>query len=137
MRKILLAIIVTIVTVTTVTGQEVGYVSFSPGDNGIGLRADCGHVYGSMQWGNYWLPYGRYIKDHSEIALGVIYRDFTLGMAYHHYGDISETLPLNKATFYPISVELGARVFVGKWFVAAIRYDVIRCEGTVDFGFCF
>lgn len=132
------AIVIVILLAATLfaRGQRVGYVSFSPGDNGIGLRADYGHVYGSMQYGNYWLPYGGYIKDHSEIALGLIYRDFTLGMAYHHYGEVKETLELNKATFYPISVELGARVFVGG-FVVAIRYDVIRSEGTVDFGIRF
>jgi hypothetical protein len=136
MKKLLIILAFVAMTISA-RGQDVGYVSFAPGDNGIGLRADFGHTYLSMNYGNYWLPAGGYIKDHSRIALGLIYRDFTLGMVYHHYGEVKETLELNKATFYPVTVELGVRVFVHKWFVAAIRYDVIRTEGVVDFGFWF
>jgi hypothetical protein len=136
MRKILL-ITVFIATTLVARGQvNVGYISFAPGDNGIGLRVDINHIYTSMTYGNYWMPYGGYIKDHARVSMGMIYRDFSLGLSYHHYGEVKETLPLNKATFYPVSVELGARVFI-KRFACAIRYDVLRGEGTVDFGIVF
>ncbi len=41
---------------------------------------------------------------------------------------------LTKAALRPISVEAGVRVFVYDWLVSAFRYDVLRHEGTVEFG---
>jgi len=115
----------------------VGYLTLSPEDRAIGIRADMEHVYVSMSYGNYYLPYGGYIKDHARTSIGFIYDKYSIGMVYHSYGEVYEALPLNKASLKPISVELGARVFVTERFVAALRYDVLRREGTVDFGFCF
>lgn len=137
--KKLLVITLFIATTVLAIGQDktVAYLSFAPGDNGLGLRVDIDGGYMSMSYGNYWLPYGGYIKDHTKIALGVIYKDFTLGVSYHQWGEVNETLPLTKRTLRPMSMELGARVTVIKGFVAALRYDILRGEGTVDFGWRF
>ena len=132
-----LAIAILFATTVLAQGQTVGYLSFSPEDNGIGFRIDKDGGYMSMQYGNYKLPYGGYIKDHTKIAMGFVYRSYSLGLAYHEYGDINEVQKLNKATFRPISVETGVRVFVNDWFVAALRYDLLRHEGTVEFGIKF
>lgn len=132
-----LAIAILFATTILAQGQTVGYLSFSPEDNGIGFRIDKDGGYMSMQYGNYKLPYGGYIKDHTKIAMGFVYRSYSLGLAYHEYGDINEVQKLNKATFRPISVETGVRVFVNDWFVAALRYDLLRHEGTVEFGIKF
>lgn len=92
-----------------------------------------------MQYGNYKLPYGGYIKDHTKIAMGVAYRSYSLGLAYHRSGEtkIPEGMSLTKATLRPISIEAGVRVFVTDWFAAAFRYDLLRREGTVEFGIIF
>lgn len=132
MRTIVIAIL--FVACLSAQGQSVGYFSFSPEDNGIGFRIDKDGGYMSMQYGNYKLPYGGYIKDHTKIAMGFVYRSYSLGLAYHEYGDINEVQKLNKATFRPISVEAGVRVFVNDWLVSAFRYDVLRHEGTVEIG---
>ena len=115
---------------------SVGYLSFSPEDNGMGFRIDKDGGYMSMQYGNYKLPYGGYIKDHTKIAMGFVYRSYSLGLAYHEYGEmkVPDNITLTRATLRPISVEAGVRVFVTQWFVAALRYDVLRREGTVEFG---
>ena len=136
MKTTILAAIFIAIAIT-VTAQDVAYLSFAPGDNGLGIRADIDGGYMSMSYGNYWLPYGGYIKDHTKVAMGVIYKHYTLGLSFHHNGEIKETLPLTKRTLKPMSIEAGVRVFVTDWFVAALRYDVLRHEGTVDFGFCF
>ena len=135
MRTIVIAIL--FATSVLAQSQDVGYLSFSPEDNGIGFRIDKDGGYVSMQYGNYKLPYGGYIKDHAKIAMGFVYRSYSLGLAYHEYGAINEVQKLNKATFRPISVEAGVRVFVNDWLVSAFRYDVLRHEGTVEFGIKF
>ncbi len=90
----------------------------------------------SMSYGNYWLPYGGYIKDHTKIAMGFIYKDYTLGVSYHRWGEVNETLPLTRRTLRPFSMEAGVRIFINR-FAAALRYDILRGEGIVDFGFKF
>ena len=135
MKTLLIAIFV--VAELSAQGQNVGYLSLSPEDRAIGIRSDIGHVYVSMSYGNYYLPFGGYIKDHSRIGIGLIYSHYSIGMVYHSYGEVYEALPLNKASLRPVSIEAGVRVFVTERFVAALRYDVLRREGTVDFGFCF
>lgn len=129
--------------------NTVTYLSFSPADVGLGFRVDIGGGYMSMQYGNYKLPYGcsqipqivdvGYIKDHAKIAMGVTYKSYSLGLAYHRSGEtkIPDGMSLTKSTLRPISIEAGARVFVTDHFVAALRYDVLRHEGTIDFGICF
>ena len=115
-------------------GQSVGYFSFSPEDNAIGIRADINHTYLSMSYGNYKLPYGAYIRDHSKIGMGFIYDKFSLGLAYHSFGEVNEVQKLTKAALRPVSVEAGVRVFVYDWLVSAFRYDILRHEGTVEIG---
>ena len=132
MRTIVIAIL--FATSVLAKSQTVGYLSFSPEDNGIGFRIDKDGGYVSMQYGNYKLPYGGYIKDHTKIAMGFVYRSYSLGLAYHTNGEINEAQKLNKATFRPISIEAGVRVFVNDWLVSALRYDILRHEGTVEFG---
>ena len=135
MRTFVIAIL--FVACLSAQGQSVGYFSFSPEDNAIGIRADMNHTYLSMSYGNYKLPYGAYIRDHSKIGVGFIYDKFSLGLAYHSFGKVNEVQKLNKATFRPISVEAGVRVFVNDWLVSAFRYDILRHEGTVEFGIKF
>ena len=77
MRTIVIAIL--FVACLSAQGQSVGYFSFSPEDNGIGFRIDKDGGYMSMQYGNYKLPYGGYIKDHTKIAMGFVYRSYSLG----------------------------------------------------------
>lgn len=116
---------------------SVGYLSFSPEDRGIGIRADMSYTYLSMSYGNYYLPYGGYIKDHTRLSLGFIYDKYSLGLSYHTNGEINEVQKLTKSTLRPISIEAGVRVFVTDWFAAALRYDLLRHEGTVEFGIIF
>jgi len=134
MRKILLIALLSVTLVAR--GQNVAYVTFSPEDLGIGMRMDIDHAYMSITYGNYHLPYEGYIHDHAKIAIGGIYKWFSFGMAYHHYGEVLTEQQLTNMALKPVSVELGARVFVGR-FAACIRYDVLRYEGTVDFGWAF
>ena len=135
MKKLIIAIFLAAGIVAQ--AQDVAYFSFAPEDNAIGIRVDIDGGYMSMSYGNYRLPYGGYIKDHAKIAMGFIYKSYTLGLSYHGFGETKETLPLTKMALKPISIEVGARVFVGKRFVAALRYDILRQEGTVDFGILF
>lgn len=123
----------------TAQSSTVTYLSFSPADAGIGFRVDIDGGYMSMQYGNYKLPYGGYIKDHAKIAMGVAYKSYSLGLAYHRSGEtkIPEGMSLTKSTLRPISIEAGVRVFVTDWFAAALRYDLLRHEGTVEFGIIF
>lgn len=116
--------------------NTVTYLSFSPEDRGLGFRVDIDGGYMSMQYGNYKLPYGGYIKDHTKIAMGIVYKSYSLGLAYHRSGEtkIPENVSLTKATLRPISVEAGVRIFVNDWFVSALRYDILRHEGTIEFG---
>lgn len=132
-----LAIAILFATTLFAQGQDIGYLSFSPEDRAIGIRSDMGYTYLSMSYGNYYLPYGGYIKDHTRLSLGFIYDKYSLGLSYHTNGEINEVQKLTKATFRPVSIEAGVRVFVYERFVAALRYDVLRHEGTVDLGFCF
>lgn len=135
-RLSLIAILFAATMLAAAQSNTVTYLSFSPEDLGLGFRVDIDGGYMSMQYGNYRLPYGGYIKDHTKIAMGFVYRSYSLGLAYHECGEmkVPDNITLTKATLRPISVEAGVRVFVTQWFVAALRYDVLRHEGTVEFG---
>lgn len=140
MKRLLLIAILFAATMGAIAqSNTVTYLSFSPADVGLGFRVDIDGGYMSMQYGNYKLPYGGYIKDHAKIAMGVTYKSYSLGLAYHGSGEtkIPDGMSLTKSTLRPISIEAGARVFVTDHFVAALRYDVLRHEGTIDFGICF
>ena len=140
MKRLLLIAILFVATIVAVAqSNTITYLSFSPEDRGLGFRVDVDGGYMSMQYGNYKLPYGGYIKDHTKIAMGVAYRSYSLGLAYHRSGEtkIPEGMSLTKATLRPISIEAGVRVFVTDWFAAAFRYDLFRHEGTVEFGIIF
>lgn len=114
----------------------IAYLSFAPEDNGLGIRIDINGGYMSMSYGNYHLPYGGYIKDHARVSMGGIYKWFSLGMSYHHYGEVLTNQQLTNMALKPVSVEAGARIFINR-FAACIRYDVLKHEGIVDFGWRF
>ena len=140
MKRLLLIAILFVATIVAVAqSNTITYLSFSPEDRGLGFRVDVDGGYMSMQYGNYKLPYGGYIKDHTKIAMGVAYKSYSLGLAYHRSGEtkIPEGMSLTKSTLRPISIEAGVRVFVTDWFAAAFRYDLLRREGTVEFGIIF
>lgn len=116
------------------------YLTIQPGDLGIGPRydhtfSDFG-IYTNATYGNYQLPAGGYIKDHYKVAIGGIYKDWTLGISYHSLGEIKETVELTKRTLYEFSFELGTRISINR-FITSIRWDVMRGEGLLDFGFTF
>lgn len=138
-RLAIIAILSAATIVAVAQSNTVTYLSFSPADAGVGFRVDIDGGYMSMQYGNYKLPYGGYIKDHAKIAMGVAYKSYSLGLAYHRSGEtkIPDGMSLTKSTLRPISIEAGVRVFVTSKFVAALRYDVLRHEGTLDFGIRF
>ena len=135
-RLSLIAILFAATMLAAAQSNTVTYLSFSPEDRGLGFRVDIDGGYMSMQYGNYKLPYGGYIKDHTKIAMGIVYKSYSLGLAYHRSGEtkIPENVSLTKATLRPISVEAGVRIFVNDWFVSALRYDILRHEGTIEFG---
>ena len=73
-RLLLIAKLFAATMAATAQSSTVTYLSFSPADAGIGFRLDVDGGYMSMQYGNYKLPYGGYIKDHAKIAMGVAYK---------------------------------------------------------------
>jgi hypothetical protein len=113
------------------------YMSFQPGDLGVGMRLDHDNAYASLAFGNYWLPNGGYIHDHVKMTIGCIIEGYTIGISYHRYGDINATLPLNRMATSPISMEFGARIEIGKRNTVALRFDPFQWQGTVDFGWLF
>lgn len=142
------------------------YVVVQPGDLGFGLRYDRylsknlftenynkyfdgGGVYCSFTKGSYRLPFGGYIKDHYRCALGYMYgfpqkfnnpfiKDYlSLGVTYHSYGGrfYADGL-INEKVFKPWSFEAGVGVNI-KRFILGIRMDILKWEGSVDWGFTF
>ena len=136
LRRVLTIALFFIATIIAVGQDNAVYASFAPQDNGIGIRVDMDGGYMSMAYGNYKLPYGGYINDHLKLAIGGLYKGFSFGLTYHDWGETSETVQLVKRNLRHLSFELGGGASVGR-FVAALRYDVLRNEGTIDFGIRF
>lgn len=118
------------------------YLSFAPQDVGIGMRVDVRGGYLAYSYGNYHPAENCYMKDHQRIAAGVIIRNFTFGVSYHRWGEVSQPefhvpykppIMLPRKAFRELSCELGGRVHLGRW-MAAFRYDVLRDEAYLDFG---
>ncbi|MBP7509380.1 MAG: hypothetical protein KA807_16330 [Prolixibacteraceae bacterium] len=128
------------------------YIVLQPGDFGIGLRYDRhfgnNGVYTSLAKGRYRLPDGGYINDHYKASLGYMRQlplktnkpvhDYALiGLTYHTYGarQYGEGI-INEKVFKPISFEVGvgANIFRFKY---GIRFDILKHEGSIDFGFTF
>jgi hypothetical protein len=67
----------------------------------------------------------------------VIFQDkentFSLGLNYHTFRNYQG---LNKKALAPFSCDVG---FGGKikWFVLQIRFDILKYESNIDFGFNF
>ena len=129
------------------------YAVIQPGDFGLGLRydrhTDIGGVYVSLAKGAYLLPFGGYINDHYKGALGLMWqfpqkfnnpfiKDYlSLGVTYHSYGGryYADGL-INEKVFKPWSFEAGCGVKI-KRFILGIRMDILKWEGSMDFGFVF
>ena len=129
------------------------YAVIQPGDFGLGLRydrhTDIGGVYASLAKGRYRLADGGYINDHYKGALGLMWqfpqkfnnpfiKDYlSLGVAYHSYGGryYADGL-INEKVFKPWSFEAGCGVKI-KRFILGIRMDILKWEGSMDFGFVF
>jgi hypothetical protein len=116
--------------------EMIAYFSFAPEDRAVGIRCDMAGGYASISYGNYRLPDGGRIKDHKRIAAGIAKGKFTLGVVYHHYGDITTEIQLPKAASRALSMEAGTRIQIDR-FVAALRFDPLRWEGVLDFGITF
>ena len=146
MKKALTIAILFAASIIALGQNPTVYLSFAPQDNGVGVRIDKDGGYMSMSYGNYKLPYGGYIKDHLKLSMGFLYKNFTLGLTYHEWGEMNETIqleegleisiPLVKRNLRHLSFEAGGIVELDR-FVAGFRYDVLRNEGTVDFGIKF
>jgi len=126
------------------------YVSFQPGDLGIGLRYDHKDLYGSLAWGNYRFWGGTYIKNHiraavgykfdmtHEIGNGNVINFFSIGGVYHYYGmgNFTEEQINRQEGLFPVSLELGAGVRMNR-VVVGFRFDMVKFEGVVDLGITF
>jgi len=116
--------------------ETIVYGSFAPQDLGVGFRCDIQWGYLSYSYGNYILPYGGYIKDHTKLAIGFLYKQFSAGITYHEYGEINETIPLKKNNLRHLSFELGGKVYLER-IVVGFRTDILRYETTFDIGYLF
>lgn len=116
--------------------ETIIYGSFAPQDLGIGFRCDIQGGYLSYSYGNYMLPYGGYIKDHTKLAMGFLYKQFSAGITWHEYGEIYETVPLKKNNLRHLSFELGGKVYLER-IVVGFRTDILRYETTFDIGYLF
>lgn len=125
------------------------YVSFQPGDLGVGLRYDQRDIYGSAAWGNYRFPSGSYIKNHVRLAGGYkidaakeigssVINHFSAGLVFHHYGTKDYYgFELNEQeALFPFSVEVGTGIRLNR-IVGAVRFDVVKFEGVIDIGITF
>jgi|WetSurSiteA1Bulk_404760.scaffolds.fasta_scaffold03812_4 hypothetical protein len=147
--KIVLVILFILIPLTISAQRNSYYLSFQPGDLGIGLRYDHNDFYGSGSWGNYRFSSGSYIKNHIRLAAGYkldvpkeigfyAHNYFSLGLVYHYYGEMAAYgFELNKQEgLFPLSVEIGTGVRI-KRVVACFRFDVIKFEGVIDVGITF
>ena len=134
MKKLL--IISLLALAVTAAGQQnpAVYASYAPQDNGLGLRIDISGGYLSIAYGNYKLPDDGYIKDHLKLSMGFVTKHFSLGLAYHEWGEVKETVKLEKRNLRRLSVEGGVRVYLDK-IIVGTRYDILRNEGMIEVGF--
>jgi hypothetical protein len=135
------------------------FVSFQPGDLGLGVRYDRQHgkwsYYGSASYGRYHGVHGDwFVKDHIRLGAGasvIVYHDrrysnfLTGGLSLHHYGNLINrwdpniTMPVNESTnyiFWPVSFEAGFGIIMGR-FAFCARLDVVKFEMALDFGLKF
>lgn len=132
-----LKILILLFVCVNVQAQNSISVAFQPCDLGIGLRFDrqpeIAGFYVSLTRGNY--SFGEtYIKNHIKKSFGFSYKNVTLGVNHHTYGETKGTY--NSRAFDPISFEIGAKTHYKRLFTA-IRADLIKGEGTIDIGLNF
>jgi hypothetical protein len=130
------------------------YVSVQPVNKGLGIRYDkFFNKFGSyvalsnkneFKWKDKDSDY--YIKDHIKLTTGLLYKlpafkpeeyqnYIGIGLIYNNYG---ETLvPLNSIVLNTWSFELSTNIKIYDIFNIGIRYDPIKSESTLDFGYSF
>lgn len=130
------------------------FIATQPGDLGIGIRydriisANIG-LYGTATRGNYKLANNAFINDHCRYSIGYTVllpqkmhdntqSRFTCGLVYHKYGIRQfNVMDVNyERAFSPASVECGVAGRIDRLNMA-IRMDIFKWEGCVDFGFSF
>jgi hypothetical protein len=125
-------------------------LTYSPQDNGIGLRYD--HMiknyglYISSSYGNYngYDMNDQYyrIEDHIKLAVGGMIKSnssptyFLLGLSYHKYGNMLLTPGINKDAFMPLSIEFGVSADINQ-VKAGFRMDPIKWERCFEIGLNF
>jgi len=128
------------------------YISFQPVDFGLGLRYDRKltndvGLYTSVSYGKFRLPHGGYIKDHMRyVAGGLFYLkeyhntrpSFGVGIIYATYGERYITMPdFPNSVFDPISFELSFNTYCWERFAIGVRFDFLKNESALDFGWRF
>jgi len=151
MRAIFVFLLITISFAAYPQYKNNAFVSLQAGDLGIGARYDRSigdlGIYGSGAWGNYQLVNGGYINDHVRVALGgffylpeqmnnYIHTKVTIGAVYHFYGEKDYDGGIDESAFFPLSAEIGIGTYI-KRFALAMRFDILKFEGIIDFGFNF
>jgi len=132
------------------------YATFQVVDYGLGLRYDRRFTkrfgsYLSAAKGKYILPDDKYV-DHYKYVLGIdwyvhkfvsdIQNIFFIGASYHDFrGYTSYSDKINEMEdYYRLkhwSFEVGTGMIIGKGFTCAFRFDFLRDESNVDFGWSF
>jgi hypothetical protein len=152
----LIALLFAVLLSVTVTGQKKHLRPFdssiqltvSPNsDLGIGLKYTYKYLYISAARSSYSLPDNGSI-DHYRASLGyfkTIMIDrmtkltnlYCAGVVYNMYSNSKyRTLALNHNQLFPVSAEIGVGMGMGR-LSAMIRYDVLKFDCYVDFGFNF
>jgi len=119
------------------SAQSTIFAVYQPTDRGLGLRYDYQGeglgVYTSLTKGSYQFN-DSYVKNHRKIAIGGIYKAFSLGLSYHKYGEIMGNF--RDRGLKPYSFEIGGKVKADRLCVG-IRFDFLKGEGSADVGFNF
>jgi hypothetical protein len=118
------------------SAQSTIFLVYQPTDRGLGLRYDYQKemgFYTSVTKGDYQFIES-YVKNHRKIAIGGLYKAFSLGLSYHKYGEIKGNF--NGRGLKPFSFEVGGKVKANRLCVG-IRADFLKREGSTDVGFNF
>jgi hypothetical protein len=116
--------------------QNTVFLVYQPTDRGLGIRYDYQKeigFYASVTKGDYQFIES-YVKNHRKIAVGGLYKAFSLGLSYHEYGEIKGEF--NDRGLKPFSFEIGGKVKANRLCVG-IRADFLKGEGSADIGFNF
>jgi hypothetical protein len=154
MKKIIFMLALVLVSSITNAQRDIRYanvvyLSFYPQDLGLGIRYDRKinnfGIYNSIAYGRG----NEFFKGRIKYNCGgLIYtkRNVDNDIQFYYGAGLSvskyfkderviQDLP-NAAT-RPISFELTGSTFIKSKFAIGVRYDVLKKEGTMDFGICF